>query len=169
MCIRRAETKWTSSCSGTGPYTWHGFDCCRSMCMLEIVRSILERNLGDLRRSVACRACRSNFEPRTISMKALIPASPARTARTLRSFSSPGLFMNTCYLVQSSRPAWLFSFGLLDGLQVRLRRPYLRKAPAGFGPEHLAEAFMNNQSHPKDTRSTGSSVCPAPSTRVESQ
>ena len=52
--------------------------------------------------------------------------------------------MNTCYVVRSSRPAELFSFGLLDGLQVRLCRPYLRKAPAGFGLERLATAFMNN-------------------------
>jgi hypothetical protein len=52
--------------------------------------------------------------------------------------------MNTCYVVRSSRPAELFSFGLLDGLQVRLRRPYLREAPAGFGLERLATAFMNN-------------------------
>ena len=46
--------------------------------------------------------------------------------------------------VRSSRPAGLFSFGLLDGLHVRLRRPYLREAPAGFGLERLATAFMNN-------------------------
>ena len=52
--------------------------------------------------------------------------------------------MNTCYVVRSSRPAGLFSFGLLDGLQVRLRRPYVREAPAGFGLERLATAFMNN-------------------------
>jgi hypothetical protein len=52
--------------------------------------------------------------------------------------------MNTCCVVRSSRPAGLFSFGLLDGLQVRLRRPYLREAPAGFGIERLATAFMNN-------------------------
>jgi hypothetical protein len=41
-------------------------------------------------------------------------------------------------------PGGLFSFGLLDGLSVRLRRPYLREAPAGFGLERLAMAFMNN-------------------------
>jgi hypothetical protein len=41
-------------------------------------------------------------------------------------------------------PVELFSFGLLDGLPVRLRRPYLRKAPAGFGLERLATAFKNN-------------------------
>jgi hypothetical protein len=52
--------------------------------------------------------------------------------------------MNTCYVFQSSRPAGLFSFGLLDGLQVRLRRPYLREAPTDFGLERLATAFMNN-------------------------
>ena len=52
--------------------------------------------------------------------------------------------MNTCYIVRSSRSAGLFSFGLLDGLHVRLRRPYLREAPAGFGLERIATAFMNN-------------------------
>jgi hypothetical protein len=52
--------------------------------------------------------------------------------------------MNTYYVVRSSRPAGLFSFGLLDGLQVRLRRPHLREAQAGFSLERLATAFMNN-------------------------
>jgi hypothetical protein len=52
--------------------------------------------------------------------------------------------MNACYIVRSSRPAGLFSFGLLDGLQVRLRRPYLREAPAGFGLGRLATVSMNN-------------------------
>jgi len=52
--------------------------------------------------------------------------------------------MNTCYVVRFSRPAGLFSFGLLDGLHVRRRRPYLQEAPAGFGLERLAMAFMNN-------------------------
>ena len=52
--------------------------------------------------------------------------------------------MNTYYVVRSSRPAGLFSFGLLDGLQVRLCRPHLREAPAGFGLERLVTAFMNN-------------------------
>jgi hypothetical protein len=52
--------------------------------------------------------------------------------------------MNICSVVRSSRPAGLFSFGLLDGLHVRLRRPHLREAPAGFGLERLATAFMNN-------------------------
>ena len=49
----------------------------------------------------------------------------------------PGLFMNTYYGVRSSRPTGLFSFGLLDGQPVRLRRPYLREALAGFGLERL--------------------------------
>ena len=52
--------------------------------------------------------------------------------------------MNTRYVVRSSRPAGLFSFGLLDGLLVRLRRPYLRETPADFGLERLATASMNN-------------------------
>ena len=52
--------------------------------------------------------------------------------------------MNTCSVVLSSRPAGLFSFGLLDGLHVRLRRPHLREAQADFGLERLATAFMNN-------------------------
>ena len=52
--------------------------------------------------------------------------------------------MNTCYVVRSSRPAGLFSFSLLDGLPVHLRRPYLREAQAGFGLEHLTTAFMKS-------------------------
>jgi hypothetical protein len=52
--------------------------------------------------------------------------------------------MNTYYVVRSSRPAGLFSFGLLDGLHVRLCRPYVREAQAGFGLECLATAFINN-------------------------
>ena len=52
--------------------------------------------------------------------------------------------MNTCYVVRTFRPAGLFSFGLLDGLHVRQRRPYLQEAPAGFGLERLATAVMNN-------------------------
>ena len=58
--------------------------------------------------------------------------------------------MNTCSVVRFSRPAWLFSFGLLDGLHVRLRRPYLREAPAGFGLERLATTFMNNPGYQAD-------------------
>ena len=52
--------------------------------------------------------------------------------------------MNTYCVVRSSRPAGLFSFGLLDGLHVRLRRPYVREAPAGVGLKRLATSFMNN-------------------------
>ena len=52
--------------------------------------------------------------------------------------------MNACSGVRSSRPARLFSFGLLDGLPVRLRRPYVRAASAGFRLERLATAFMNS-------------------------
>jgi hypothetical protein len=33
--------------------------------------------------------------------------------------------MNTYYSGRSSRPARLFSFGLLDGPQVRLRHPHV--------------------------------------------
>jgi hypothetical protein len=52
--------------------------------------------------------------------------------------------MNAYYSGRSSRPARLFSFGLLDGPQVRLRRPYLREAAAGFGLSRFATTFMNN-------------------------
>ena len=52
--------------------------------------------------------------------------------------------MNPCSGVRSCRPARLFSFGLLDGLQVRLRRPYVRAASAGFCLERLATAFINS-------------------------
>jgi hypothetical protein len=57
--------------------------------------------------------------------------------------------MTTCYVVRSSRPTGLFSFDFLDGLSVRLRRPHLREAPAGFGLEHLATAFMYNPGYVK--------------------
>jgi len=52
--------------------------------------------------------------------------------------------MNTYCVVRSSCPSALISFDLPDGLQVRLRRPYSREAPASFGLERLATAFMNN-------------------------
>jgi hypothetical protein len=52
--------------------------------------------------------------------------------------------MNSCSVVRSSRPAGLFSFGLLDGLSVCLRRPHLREAQTSFGLERLATAFMVN-------------------------
>jgi len=57
--------------------------------------------------------------------------------------------MNTYCAIRSSRPAGLFSFGLLDVLlRVRLRRPHLREAPAGFGLGRLATAFMDNPGWP---------------------
>ena len=54
-----------------------------------------------------------------------------------------------------SRPAGLFSFGLLtvlmtrcnwgsNGCPVRLRRSHLREATAGFGLDRLATASMSN-------------------------
>ena len=67
--------------------------------------------------------------------------------------------MNTCYSGRSSRPVGLFSFGLLDGPQVRLRRPHLWEAHRkgrvmarlgwagereGFGLSSFATAFMDN-------------------------
>ena len=52
---------------------------------------------------------------------------------------------DSCYYSsRSSRPAGLFSFDLLDGPQVRLRRPHLREAPTGFGLSRFATVFMNN-------------------------
>ena len=57
----------------------------------------------------------------------------------------PGLFMNTYCGGRFSRPAELFSLALLDVPQrVRLRRPRLREAPAGFGLDRLATAFLTN-------------------------
>ncbi len=41
-------------------------------------------------------------------------------------------------------PSEPFSLSLLDGLQVRLRRLYMRETPAGFGLERLATTFMNH-------------------------
>jgi hypothetical protein len=61
--------------------------------------------------------------------------------------ASPGLFMNTYYSGRSSRPAGLFSFGLLDGPQVRLRRPHLREAPAALRSQPLRDGFMNNPAY----------------------
>ena len=54
--------------------------------------------------------------------------------------------MHICSGVRSSRPARLFSFGLLNGLRVRPRRPRLREATADFGLKPLATAFMSNPS-----------------------
>ena len=52
--------------------------------------------------------------------------------------------MNTYYGSRSFRPAGLFSFSLLGGPQVRLRRLHLREALVAFGLICLATAFMNN-------------------------
>jgi hypothetical protein len=53
--------------------------------------------------------------------------------------------MNTYYVSRFHRPAGLFSLGLLDVLQrIRLRRPHLREATAGFGLDRLATASMGN-------------------------
>ena len=67
--------------------------------------------------------------------------------------------MNTCSGVRSSSPAGLFSFGLLDGLQVRLRRPHVREAPAGFGLNRLAAAFMNNPGQPSVEKGYSLATC----------
>jgi hypothetical protein len=40
-------------------------------------------------------------------------------------------------------PDGAFSFGLLNGQQVRLRRPHFREAPSGFGISRSVMAFMN--------------------------
>ena len=53
--------------------------------------------------------------------------------------------MNTYCDSRSSRPARLFSLGLLDVFQgIRLRRPRLRAATADVGLSCLETAFMNN-------------------------
>ena len=52
--------------------------------------------------------------------------------------------MNACSGVRSSRPVRPFSFGLLDGLHVCLRRPHVREASAGFCLERLATSFMRS-------------------------
>jgi hypothetical protein len=53
--------------------------------------------------------------------------------------------MNTYCVDRSSRPAGLFSVGLLNvPLWVRLRRPSLREAPAAFGLSRLATAFIDS-------------------------
>ena len=45
-------------------------------------------------------------------------------------------------------PGGAFLARPLDGLPVRLRRPYVREAPANFGLERLAPAFMNSPGSP---------------------
>ena len=52
--------------------------------------------------------------------------------------------MNTYSGVRSSCPAGRFSFGILDGLPVRLCRPYVREALAGLGLERVSTVFVNN-------------------------
>src|SRR5688572_26791362 len=54
------------------------------------------------------------------------PLAEDEVANTFVDRFQPGLFMNACYTVSShylTRPK-LFSFALLDGLSVRLLRPY---------------------------------------------
>src|SRR5688572_11189016 len=51
--------------------------------------------------------------------------------------------MNTCSTARSSCTAKLSSLSLLDGLPVRLRRPPVREATAGYGLR-LATVFMKN-------------------------
>ena len=80
--------------------------------------------------------------------------------------------MNTCSGVRSCRPARLFSFSrpaasparrraqtwrslvitpcALDELQIRLRRPYVREASAGFRLERLATTSINNPANLSD-------------------
>ncbi len=52
--------------------------------------------------------------------------------------------MNTCYVVRSSRPAGLFSFASSTDCMYASVGLTCEKAPAGFGLERLATAFMNN-------------------------
>jgi hypothetical protein len=70
--------------------------------------------------------------------------------------------MNTCYSGRSHSLARLFSFDLLDGPQVRLRRPHLREATTRFDLSRFATIFMNNpgsfidrRKHTKDTMDNG--------------
>ena len=46
-------------------------------------------------------------------------------------------------VIRSFCAAGRFSLGLLDGLRIRLRRPHVRAAPAGFGLKRLAKVVMN--------------------------
>jgi hypothetical protein len=52
--------------------------------------------------------------------------------------------MTTYSVARSSRPARLFSFGFLDGLDVRLCRPHVQESPVGFDLERLVTALMNS-------------------------
>jgi hypothetical protein len=49
--------------------------------------------------------------------------------------------MNAYYSGLSSRPARLFWFGLVDGPQVRLRRPHLREVAAGLRSQPLHDGI----------------------------
>ena len=55
--------------------------------------------------------------------------------------------MNAYYVVRSSRPADLVSFGLLNGLPYACVGLSCEKPPVGFGLERLATAFMNNSGY----------------------
>ncbi len=67
--------------------------------------------------------------------------------------------MNTCSVVRFFRPAGLFSFGLLDGRHVRLRRPHVREAPEGVGLTRLATAFMINPGQPSVEKGYSLATC----------
>ncbi len=72
--------------------------------------------------------------------------------------------MHTSCGVRYSRPAGRFSFGFLNGLNIRLRRFHLREAPADFGLEHLAMVFMS----PPGDRDAGNDFLWPQSNHVES-
>lgn len=67
--------------------------------------------------------------------------------------------MNDGSVVRCSHSAGQFSFSLLDELSVGLRRPRLREAPAGFGLERLAAAFMNNPGQPPVEKGYSLATC----------
>jgi hypothetical protein len=91
--------------------------------------------------------------------------------------------MNTCSGVRSCLPARLFSFSrpaasparrraqtwrslvitpcALDELQIRLRRPYVREASAGFRLERLATTSINNPANLSDPRLSARNLDPA--------
>ena len=48
--------------------------------------------------------------------------------------------LNTCYVGRSSRPAELFSFGLLDGLQLAWS-PSLARSPGGLQPRTFRDGI----------------------------
>jgi hypothetical protein len=67
---------------------------------------------------------------------------------------------------RSSCPARLFSLGLLDGPQVRLRHPHLREATAGVGLSRLATAFMTNPGSVIKNGSAGTGMVPLIGTAI---